>query len=128
MRGGGGRWQVAEGPSRAAGGVLQAPTPGRRDGAGSPIHTRPFLELAFIASWLLALLFSCVPICQRLGSLGLSADIFKSTHRPCGWSVALALGVGFRLAESRVAAVVWGGGGKGRWAGHRLASRDKAVR
>ena len=29
-------------------------------------------------------------------------------HRPCGWSVALALGVGFRSAESRVAAVVWG--------------------
>lgn len=83
VRGGGGRWQVAEGPSRAAGGVLQAPTPGRRDGAGSPIHTRPFLELAFIASWLLALLF-CVPICQRLGSLGLSADIFKSTGHVAG--------------------------------------------
>lgn len=96
----------------------------RAQGWSRVTHTRPFLELAFIASWLLALLF-CAPICQRLGSLGLSADIFKSTGHvaalwPWLWEWA--------SAQQRAGSLQWSEKKKkGRWAGHRLASRDKAV-
>lgn len=90
--------------------------------AGSPIP-RPFLELAFIASWLLALLMrSHLP---AFGLLVFSPDISRAQAMYALW---LSLWE-WASAQQETGSLQWSEKKKkkGRWAGHRLASRDKAV-
>lgn len=56
---------------------------GWRDGARS-LKPRTFLELAFNASWLLALLLPLHSHLPTLDSLALLADIFRSTGHVAG--------------------------------------------